>query len=390
METIPLSPIDHIFTGVGSYPIEFVFAYRDTIDGDRLRSSLGEAVRHFAPVGSELVGLSEDTYALGGSDDGVHFELTQSPATFGDQEARYDFLDPVNSIPGEPLTRIKLTQTPEGSVLGVSMSHAVGDGFSYFYFLSGWAKLFHGGSVLDPSIRRELLIPDSHTRSDRITPADVLSDSGIFWDERRPAIARDEIRWDRFHISKDELGELLREAQADADARLSFNDVISARLWKTYIRKWDAEDGEATTYVSCPVDVRRIIKGFPRTFFGNAVGMATRSMERGALAEAPLGRLASIIRSAVAAVDEAYMRNALSTLEAMRRQEGLAVLEQNHVIHPRSGILITNLSRLPVQEIEFDAGAPVAFDILTPAQRGAVVLPGDDGVDIRVCYPGKS
>jgi hypothetical protein len=71
----------------------------------------------------------------------------------------------------------------------------------------------------------------------------------------------------------------------------------------------------------------------------------------------------------------------------MRLQEGLAVLEQNHVIHPRSGILITNLSRLPVQEIEFDAGPPIAFDILTPAARGAVVLPAEDGVDIRVCHP---
>ena len=81
------------------------------------------------------------------------------------------------------------------------------------------------------------------------------------------------------------------------------------------------------------------------------------------------------------------MRTALGTLEAMRLQEGLAVLEHNLVIHPRSGILITNLSRLPVQEFEFDAGPPIAFDILTPAVRGAVVLPADDGVDIRVCYP---
>ena len=43
MKTIPLTPIDHIFTGVGSYPIEFVFAYRDTIDPDRLLASLREA-----------------------------------------------------------------------------------------------------------------------------------------------------------------------------------------------------------------------------------------------------------------------------------------------------------------------------------------------------------
>jgi shikimate O-hydroxycinnamoyltransferase len=387
MKTIPLTPIDHIFTGVGSYPIEFVFAYRDTIDPDRLLAGLREAVKHFVPVGSRLADVSENTYALQRSDEGVHFEVTESSATFGDPDARYGFLDPVNSVAGEPLTRIKLSQTPEGSVLGVSISHAVGDGFSYFYFLSSWARLFQGGAVIEPFNGRELLIPERQTRTAGVSPADVLSDSGIFWDERRRAIARDRIHWDRFHLSREQQGELLAEAQPDADARLSFNDVISAHLWKTYIARWDADDEEGTTYVSCPVDVRRIIKGFPRTYFGNAVGLATRSLESRALAEAPLGRLASVIRSAVASVDETYMRNALSTLQAMRLQEGLAVLEENHVIHPRSGILITNLSRLPIQEIEFDAGPPVAFDILTPAVRGAVVLPADGGVDIRVCYP---
>jgi hypothetical protein len=267
------------------------------------------------------------------------------------------------------------------------MSHAVGDGFSYFYFLSAWARLFRGDTINEPFNGRDLLIPEHQTRTVNVTPSDVLSDSGIFWDERRRAIARDRIHWDRFRVCREELSELLAEAQPDVDARLSFNDVISAHLWRTYIARWNGGDGEDTTYVSCPVDFRRIFKGFPRSYFGNGVGLATRSLERGAVAEAPLGRLASIVRSGVASVDEAYMRNALSTLEAQRQQEGLAVLEKNHVMHPRSGILITNLSRLPVQDLEFDAGPPIAFEILTPAVRGAVVLPADGGVDIRVCYP---
>ena len=42
---IPLSPIDHVFTGVGSYPIEFVFAYRGVIDADRLAESLRSRAR---------------------------------------------------------------------------------------------------------------------------------------------------------------------------------------------------------------------------------------------------------------------------------------------------------------------------------------------------------
>ena len=387
MNTVILTPIDHIFTGVGSYPIEFVFAYRGRIDRDRLQSSLRETVRIFGPVSSRLVVASTNTYALSPCDDGLSFQVTESSANFGEPDARYGFLDPVNSVPEEPLTRIKLTQTPEGSVLGVSMSHTVGDGFSYFHFLSSWARIFRGSKYLDPFIGREQLTPGPLDHLDAVTPADVLANAGIFWDERRQAIARDRIHWDRFNLSGEELSALLAEAQPDVDARLSFNDVVSAHLWRTYVDKWNGGDVEDKTYVSCPVDFRRIFNGFPRTYFGNGVGLATRSLERDALTDAPLGQLASIVRAGVASVDETYIQSALSTLEAQRQQEGLAVLEKNHVMHPRSGILITNLSRLPINELEFDAGPPTGFDILTPAVRGAVVLPAEDGVDIRVCYP---
>jgi len=387
MTKIPLTPIDHIFTGAGSYPIEFVFAYGNTIEPDRLHSSLLETIQTFTPLSSRLERVSEYSYALEPSDEGLCFQVEESSAHFENPADRYDFLDPVSSVPGEPLTRIRLSQTPAGSVLGVSMSHAIGDGFSYFHFLSSWARIFRGGKFLEPYIGRESLIPEPQDRSHRVTPADVLDSSGIFWGERRPTIEREQIHWDRFNLSGEKLSELLAEAQPDVSERLSYNDVVSAFLWKSYIAKWADGDGDDTTYVSCPVDFRRLFKGFPRTYFGNGVGLATRSLDYDALAEAPLGQLASIVRSGVAGVDEAYMQRALETLEAQRQQHGLKVLEENHVMHPRSGILITNLSRLPVHELEFDAGPPIDFDILTPALRGAVVLPAEDGVEIRVCYP---
>ena len=34
---IPLSSIDHIFTGTGSYPIDFIFAYQAKLDDKTLR-----------------------------------------------------------------------------------------------------------------------------------------------------------------------------------------------------------------------------------------------------------------------------------------------------------------------------------------------------------------
>ena len=142
MKTIPLSPIDHVFTGANSYPIEFVFVFEKYIDSVLLKSSLDETLKHFTPLRSKLVKISDYSYGFQFCDDGYHFEETKSSDTFEDSNDLSCFVNSVQSIEGEPLTKIKLTETPKGSVLGVSISHALVDGFSYFHFLASWCCYF--------------------------------------------------------------------------------------------------------------------------------------------------------------------------------------------------------------------------------------------------------
>ena len=390
MSSCPLSPIDHVFTGIGSYPIEFLFAYGGRIDESRLLNALKETLQLFPPARSKLTRTSTYTYGFQPSDDGAHFDTVASSVNFDDEADRHTYIDPVDSVEEEPLTRIRLTQTPKGSILGLSMSHAVVDGFSYFYFLSTWARVFHGKRVLEPVHNREVLIPADTEREGPMTRADVLDGAGLFWESRRDAIARDRLVWETRTISREEMNALLAEAQKDSDLRLSHNDVITATLWKEYVGKWNPLDGDETTYISCPVDFRRILKPFAKNYFGCAVSLATATLEYDRLVNSPLVELALAVRANVAGTNQAYVWRSLETLEAQRRQEGLSVVEEIHVIHPRSGLLVTNLSRLPVKEVEFDAGPPVAYEILTPAPRGAVVLPGRDGLEIRVCCPPLS
>jgi hypothetical protein len=77
----------------------------------------------------------------------------------------------------------------------------------------------------------------------------------------------------------------------------------------------------------------------------------------------------------------------ISALTSLKEHQGRKIFEHVHVMHPRGGLLVTNLSRLPVQEIEFDAGPPVQYDILTQSVRGAVVLPAREGYEARICCP---
>jgi len=385
--TLPLSPIDQVFTGAGSYPLEFVFAYAGRIDPDRLADSLKRTLDHFPAVASRLVALPDRGWGLEPSEGGCVFEVVDSPVAFGDPAARYGYISPVESVEGQPLARLRLSRTPDGSVLGVSLSHAVVDGFSFFHFLTSWARVFQGQPLVPPSHRRELLQPSPVPPGPALTPADVQDGCGLFWGEERPAIRRDRLRWHRHLLPRTELSALLARAQAGCGVRLSHNDVIAAWLWQTHVPGWAEGEADATAWINCPVDVRRVLPGLPPTYFGCAVALATASVAREGLREASLTDLALRVRSAVARVDPERVKGSLALIDRLRRQEGLAVLERCHVVHPRAGLLVTNLSRLPVREVEFDAGPPIAFDILTPAERCAVVLPAADGVDVRVCLP---
>ena len=387
MKIIPLSPIDHVFTGLGSYSIGFAFAYKDTIDPASLRSSLDATLEQFSPLRSKLIKISEHSYGLQPADDGLSFEVSSSSEIFEESKDISKFLDSVHSMEGEPLTKIKLTQTPRGSVLGVSMSHAVADGFSYFHFLSSWSRVFQGKRILSPSHRRELLVPETSDHPKLITPDDILARCGLFWGGKRRASSREQVREERLLISKETMSKLLAEAQKECEVPLFYNDVITAFLWKKYITEWNESGNNPTTYVSCPFDYRRVLRILPRTYFGNALCCATASIDYESLVHASLGKLALLIRKAVAQVKRDYVLGSLKTLESLRQQRGLAAMEEIHVVHSRDGLVVTNISRLPVQNLEFGSGTPTGFQVLSSDQRAAAILPAQDGVDVRVYHP---
>ncbi|MBK9373385.1 MAG: hypothetical protein IPN03_06550 [Holophagales bacterium] len=159
MTLIPLSPIDHVFTGRGAYPIEFAFAYAGAMDAGRLEQSLHRALEAFPPVSSRFVRVAGNALAFEPYEGGCAFRVAESATGFAETERRTVFLDPVDGREGEPLARVLLTRTPNGCVLGFSLSHAVADGYSYFHFLTSWARLFRGEPFPPPSHAREALVP---------------------------------------------------------------------------------------------------------------------------------------------------------------------------------------------------------------------------------------
>lgn len=382
-----ISSIDHIFTGVGSYPIEFIFLYEGYLEVDGLKQSLDKTISNFPAISSILVKQSEDAYAFQFSPEGVIFDVIVSKVNYEDNNRKYEYINPVDTQEGNPLTKIRITHTPKGSVLGVSISHSIVDGFSYFHFLSSWARIFQGKQFLPPTHQRNLLISDKVSFNNPISSKDVLQKAGLFLDIKRKPIAKEDLIWDSRIFKIEELKELLTGAQSECKIRLSHNDIVTAKLSQEYLQKWNQSKEDCKCYISCPVDFRRIKEGFPKTYFGNAVALASTEIDFQSLMQISLADLAVKIRSNVGRVNDAYINGSIDTLTALRIQDSRKIFEHIHVMHPHNGLLVTNLSRLPVPDIEFNAGAPVKYDILTQSVRGAVILPHPDGLEARVCCP---
>ena len=386
MSTIALSPLDHVFVGAGSYPIEFVFEYDSLLDPELLRAGLGKVVTDFPPITSHLVRLSAHQYGFQSGAEEPIMEVAESDQSLGNWSEASCFIDSVSTRERELLFRAKLTQTPKGSVLGVSFSHAIGDGFSFFYFLSSWCKAVRGEEWARPC----------HDRSQLTRPLpDPLPDvtspwhprAGFFRGRKREDLERSQIQWHRHLFREDAFLELLAEAGDACDVRLSRNAVVSAYLWKTYVPQWGNPTCEPHAFIHCPVDFRRFDRAVSKNYFGNAVCMATAAMDFKELQHVSLGDAAVRIHEAIRAVRTDAVAAMLENLEMEKRSGSVDAMESIHIVHPGTGLLVTNLSRLPLNQLDFGAGVPTGLHILTPAQRGAVILPSNEGWDIRVCAP---
>ena len=381
----PLSPIDYTFLGESAYPIEFLFKFQGRLDCEAMRRSLERVLADFPPVASLLKKTGSSTFAFETSPHACPFTVVETEADPDLQgPAAYDLLDPVSTVAGQPLARFELTLGPVLSVLGVSLSHAIVDGYSCFYFLSAWAAACRGESYRSPVHERSLLTPADLPEMDLSEEA-IREGTGWSLAGERNAPARESLCWTRLVFSNETLKADAAQASDATGMRISVNDALVVRLWKRFAFEWPGS-GERR-FLSIPVDFRRVYPEIDLRYFGNAVRGVTLSRTRSELESESCAGLAAAVHRAVASVKADTVLHSLRQLEALRRAEGPEALSRLHVAHPEAGLLVTNLSRVPVARLDFGSGAPSDYRIMTPAPRTAAVLPLQDGCAVDVCPP---
>jgi shikimate O-hydroxycinnamoyltransferase len=373
---LALSPIEQVFTGKGAYPITFAFSFAAPLDARALRDSLAQTLRSFpllacrlADNGSRGIGLRSDPSAGA-------LRVVDEPMTLDAVRAAL-----VGGCIGSETARFTLAPERAGSRLTVSISHAVVDGFAFMQFMYAWARVARG-SPLGPVTR--------HAGSEgfaegRVSPELVRAAAGAFWLEGRERAEDVPLRTVRRQFRHDELARQRAEARTTHGTSLSDNDLVCAHLWREFAPAGASPDAE--TFLTCPVDARPFCRQLGRTHFGCAITFATAALRREQLERAHPADVAAHVRKAVGAVDEQRFWASQRTLAALSAQHGAAALSEVHLTHPSHGLLVTNLTRLPLEGLDFGTGAPLDFEPIVQLPRCAVLFSIPGGVEARVHLP---
>jgi NRPS condensation-like uncharacterized protein len=383
---LSLLPIDYVFIGNGAYPIEFVFFFDYQIDDARFKTALDKVLRQYYLLCSKLKKVSLSEYQLEPADDGFVFECVNA-TTAGFSSSPYIYLNSVNTVENEPLGKIKLTKTAEGSVLGVSISHIVADGFSVFYFLSQLTRAYQGKEIFSPEIRRDWFSVQRRNVEKKISSEEMITLTGFSGPLPRKDISRDKVVWEHTTISSAQINQMMQEVAAGYSGHPTRYDVVAAYLWKTYVPKWQGNKLPDKAYITIPLDIRRFSGMVSANYFGNGACLAVGKMPYKKFLKAGLAELVQCIRAAINNVDKDYLYNALNVLEAYRRDEGLEKMHELHVTNPVSGIMVTDLSRVKLDGLDFGQGQPRSFIPVTPTPRGTIIFSAQDGLRIDICYP---
>ncbi len=374
MKEVAISEVDVLFTN-RLYPIEFLFYYRQGIDTKRVRLALRKLSSAFWPVFGEYKSgrISFDAYREEDffAEEAVSDELDIQTIDKSGSEfcARYCLPDL------KKLFFLKAVRLKKGVALIPKMAHLAGDGYSYFYFLSFLAELSRPAAVSFKSRLNRLFFRPHHRRT-------ALKDfvfQGVEA-EQAPQDGRFGIEFDE--ILREDVRSIVREAADSDHFRISTNDVLSALAMKKIVAK-QAELWREDVRLTIPIDIRRKIKEYGRRFFGNGIMLHSLKIDRESVKAHAAKDIAITIRKSMPSASKDSYIGYLTELGKTVASEKAAQLRP---FDPDSGVLVTNLSRLPADRLDFGAGRPDLIIPLTRGKNSAAILAQKENFILRYAY----
>lgn len=374
MNEVNISQVDALFSN-GIYPIEFLLYYKRSLDTKRIRSALKKLSSDFWPLFGEYEDgvISFKTYSEADCYEevavGQEFVVPENEKEQLDILSRYSLPD-INK-----LFFLKVIQFPNGTALIPKMKHLAGDGFSYFFFLSALAVFSKVAFFAPKSSLMKLLLKPHHKRT-------VLRDFTFKGFQLEPVEQNAKFKIKYIEVERSEVQSTVKRIADIKNRRVSSNDVLSAIAVKKLLEAQGEFLGEWIE-LTIPIDVRNKVRELGRRFFGNGMMLHTIELRKDDVGSLHFEDIAVQIRESMPSVSKESHIEYLAHLEGILSERRW---KKFRPFNPESGCLVTNISRLPTEKLDFGTGYPELVLPLTIAKNSTAIMAKDANFILRFAY----
>jgi hypothetical protein len=374
MKEVRISQVDVFFSN-GIYPIEFFFYYKEGFKTEKLRRTLRGLSAIFWPMFGEYKDgvISFDKYR---EEDCYDEEVVHQEFDIAEiKESGFDTYSGFRQPDLKRLFFLKVIRWKNGMALIPKLNHLAGDGYSYFYFLSLLAALSRPALVpFKPSLMGIFLKPH-HQRT-------ILKDFAFEGVRLKPVLPPANFTVEFEEIPRTEVQSVIEEIASSDNLRVSTNDILTAMALKKLVGR-QSESWRDEVSLTMPIDVRRLVKEYGRGFFGNGLMFHTLEFKKEHIENSPAKEIAVDIRKSMPHISSDTYIHYLAELEELISERAT---EKLRPFDPDRGCLVTNLSKLPADKLDFGTGSPELIIPLTVEKNSTAILAEKENFILRYAF----
>ncbi|MBN1365897.1 MAG: hypothetical protein JW976_13900 [Syntrophaceae bacterium] len=234
---LPLSNFENNYFP-GTNPLEILLFYKKENSLEKLREGILKTIEHYNIFSSRLIKIDDKKFALQYCTDGVVIKilpLINENLNSINLDDILKMIVHVKTLPGEPLFAATGVQIKDGLLIGISCSHAVGDGISLMLLLYACNCIIEGKDFSFPSTQR--LFKGKPVRFDKIDKVFIprLSEMSIAFQNYVKNMSSMKTYTIKEHFSDEFLNKIKNEAKSEnAKYMISDHQIMTAFLLKKY------------------------------------------------------------------------------------------------------------------------------------------------------------
>lgn len=371
MKMLNISQISTFFAN-DSYPIEFLLYFPYRLNLRRFRRALKQTSSIFWPVfGSYQNGIISEKEFIENELFDVETINDIFDPSVDQEELYYQFGSLIdNSIPR--LFYVKILHYNNGTVIIPKMKHIVGDGYSYFYFLTVLATMTKYGWIpLAKTIIKRIFRPKFYSQ--------LHSDFLFSGKPSKDNFSYDDLVVTVMKVTQSEIETQKKNISNRTGMKVSTNDLLCAQLLKLILKSKSQKTDNFSLVI--PVDMRRSVEALGQRYFGNGLILYRINFNIKEIKQNDAEELALKIRTNFPERNTQTYIKFLQEIEGKLKERTKDILK---LFEPKTEFLVTNLTRMPISRLDFGSGPPEIIVPLTRGKSGAAILAQNDKYIIQL------